>query len=229
MKAEGLQVWYLRSRPVGETSLRVTFFSKEYGIVDALYKGGRTPKKKQLLQPFVPLWLALNERRNWFYVHKLESDSSALSFTGQVLFAALYLNEIILLMMKPQDASPALFIAYSSALEQLTRVDNNLTIEPVLRRFERVLLAVSGYEFSLTHEAISNAPIHAEQHYRFDATQGFCAAATGYLGEHILAFAHEQYEHRETLRTAKRIMRQAIAYAIDGRTLNVRALYGVKG
>ena len=225
MAAEAVQAWFLHKRASGDTSLRVSFFTKEHGIVEALYKGGRTPKKQAVLQPFMPLWLSLDTRRDWYYVQKVECESPAFVLPGLALFAGLYVNEILYSMLKPHDASTKLFTAYVKTIEALARASCRLTVEPVLRRFERVLLNAAGYALSLTHDAQSGELITPEQTYQFVAGFGLVCAKNGLLGTCILAIADDKLDDPNILRTAKIIHREAIAHAMDGKVIKTRALY----
>lgn len=225
MKADGVHAWFLRSFPSGDTSLRISFFTKEYGIVDALYKGGRTPKKKSALQAFMPLWLALDVRHEWYYVRHLESDAPILFLPGKTLFAGLYVNEILYAMLKPHDAVPILFDAYIDTLQGLTEVSDRLDIESLLRRFERVLLDVTGYGVSFTQDAKTGQAIQPSAFYRFAAGFGFYESKDGFLGQHIMAFSLGKLEDADTLKAVKSFMRQAIAHAMDGREIQTKKLY----
>ena len=225
MKAEAVNAWFLRSYPSGDTSLRTIFFTCEYGIVEALYKGGRTPKKKYNLQPFMPLWLALDVRYEWHYVRNLESNSPALYLRGQALFSGLYVNELLCSMLKPHDAAPVLFEAYVKTLQGLTQAVDRLCIESLLRRFECVLLDVAGYAVSFTHDAQTGQEINPDAFYRFVAGAGFYVSKDGFSGQHILAFSTGKLEDAETLRTVKGFMRQAMAHALDGKEIQSRKLY----
>lgn len=225
MKAEAVNAWFLRSIPSGDTSLRISFFTSKYGIVEALYKGGRTPKKKSNLQTFMPLWLALDMRHEWYYVRNVEPESPALYLSGQSLFAGLYVNEMLYSMLKPHDAEPVLYDTYVNTLQGLTQAVDRLCIESLLRRFERELLEVAGYAVSFTHDAQTGEEIHSSASYRFVAGAGFYLSKDGFSGQHILAFSDGKLEDAETLKTAKRVMRQAIAHALDGKEIQTRKLY----
>ena len=225
MKTDAVNAWFLRSHPSGDTSLRIIFFTSEYGIVEALYKGGRTPKKKSILQPFMPLWLALNVRHEWYYVRNLESNSPALCLSGQVLFAGLYVNEMLYSMLKAHDAAPVLFEAYVNTLQGLTQAVDRLCIESLLRRFECVLLDAAGYGVSFTHDAQTGQEINTSDSYRFVAGAGFYLSKKGFSGQHILAFSAGKLEDAETLRSVKGFMREAMAHALDGKEIQTRKLY----
>lgn len=224
MATDSFQAWMIHKRWSGDTSAQVTFFTCEYGLISCLYKGGRTPKKQALLQPFMPLWLAVNQRRDWFYVQSLELSSLPLLLTDNALFSALYINELIYCTCRANDPHPELFEAYKTALDKLSTAMSRQEIEVILRRFEWRLLKLSGYQIPLTHD-ISNTPIQAETHYRFIPGEGFEAIAQGIEGKYILAFAEGNIEEIHTLRAIKRFMRQAIDHLLDGRILKTRALF----
>lgn len=225
MAAEVVSAWFLHKRASGDTSLRVSFFTREHGIVEALYKGGRTPKKQAIIQPFTPFWLVLNVSNDWYYVNKLECESHAFVLPGLALFSGLYVNEILYSMLKPHDACATLFSAYVRTIESLATASCRFTVEPILRRFERALLNSTGYALSLTHEAESGALINPDQMYQFMAGVGLISAKNGLLGAHILAIADDKLDDSNTLRTAKIIHREAIAHAMDGKVIKTRALY----
>src|ERR1700734_3476910 len=106
-----LEAWLLHKVPSGESSVRVYFFTKEQGILHCWYKGGRTPKKQAILQPFMPLWLSLDQRREHYYVRQLESLAAPLLLKNIALYSACYINELLYYALKPCDAHPDLFDA----------------------------------------------------------------------------------------------------------------------
>lgn len=225
MTAESINAYFLHKRLSGETSLRVSFFTREHGVVEALYKGGRTPRKQSILQPFSPLWLALDARRDCFYVQKIECESSILQLPGIALYAGLYVNEIVYSLLKPHDASDTLYSAYIQSLESLASAKCRLTVEAILRRFERVLLSAVGYALSLTHDMPSGEGIDPMETYQFIAGVGLVQSHQGLLGRHILSVAEDHLDDPNVLRTAKYIHQKAIAHAMDGKEIKTRALY----
>ena len=225
MITDTLSAWVIHKYWSGETSVRVVFFTKEYGLLPCLYKGGRTPKKQALLQAFTPLWLTANVYQNYYYVRQLELATPMPMFSGGTLLAGLYLNELIHYALKREDPHPTLYVAYQHALETLSTVSEQCAIEVVLRRFEWALLCACGYPWSWREEAHSAAPIMSDRYYRFVAGEGFLQAEDGLLGAHVLAIAAEDWGAPRVLASAKRIMRLAIAHLLDGRILKTRELY----
>lgn len=228
MTTETFEAWVLHKIPSGDSSARVTFYTREKGLLHCLCKGGRTPKKQAVLQPFLPLWLALDSRKDWYYANHIEPLGAPLNLKGNALFVGLYLNELLYYALQPMDSQPELFDVYLSTLQGLSVMDERLAIEMLLRRFEWSLLKTCGYLVSFTHAADSAVPIAANQYYQFVAGRGFITAETGIAGANILALAEGRLEQLEVLKSAKFIMRKAIDHFLDGRVLKSRSLYRVK-
>ncbi|WP_058535599.1 DNA repair protein RecO [Legionella saoudiensis] len=222
-----IEAWVVHKQWTGDTSARVTFFTRDSGLIHCLCKGGRTPKKQALLQAFTPLWLTIEERYERFYMKTVESISPSLVFEGNALFSALYVNEILYYVLGLQAPDPALFEAYLFTLNGLTLAKDRSVLEVLLRRFEWALLTSSGYSFSLTHEARSEALIRMDGHYQFIAGEGFVLSNQGIPGTHIFALAQNNLMEPEYLRSAKIIMRKAVDHLLGGREIKARSLYPV--
>lgn len=222
-----IEAWVVHKQWSGDTSARVTFFTRDSGLVHCLCRGGRTPKKQALLQAFTPLWLTVDERYERLYMKTLESISPSLPLEGHALFSALYVNEILYYILKPQAPDPALFDAYLYTLNGLTLAKDRLVLEVLLRRFEWALLNSCGYSFSLTYEARSEEPIQMDKHYQFIAGEGFVLSARGIPGAHIFSLAQDNLAEPGCLHSAKMIMRKAVDHLLGGREIKARALYVV--
>ena len=227
MITDVLQAWVIHKYWSGDTSARVVFFTREHGLVNCLYKGGRTPKKQALLQAFTPLWLALDVRGDFYYVRHLEMAAAPIQLVGRNIFAGLYVNELLHHALQPHDPHAKLHTAYTCALQDLMAASDRFAIEAVLRRFEWSLLTSSGYHMSLTHDARSARPIVGNSYYRFIAGEGFVLANEGICGVHIIAIAENKLDDAVVLKVAKRIMRLAIDHALGGKEIKTRALYRV--
>ncbi|ARG99813.1 DNA repair protein RecO [Legionella micdadei] len=222
---EALDAWLLHKTPSGDSSARVSFFTREKGIINCLYKGGRTPKKQAFLQPFIPLWLSVDYKKDYHFVHKVEIQREIIALAGNSLFAGLYVNELVFYALRPMESCPELFKVYQDTLQGLAVLHDRVAIEVLLRRFEWALLFACGYGVSFTQEAHSVTPINAHQFYQFVPGEGFVLAGTGILGEYILALAQGQLNQLDVLKAAKFIMRQAVDHLLGGRELKSRKLY----
>lgn len=218
-------VWVIHKYWSGETSARVIFLTQEFGLVQCLYKGARAPKKQALLQPFTPLWLAMDTGRDVFFVRHLELAQPSIPFTGKNLFAALYVNELLHHALKPRDLHLGLYPSYVHTLHALAKAENQMTIESALRRFEWNLLTACGYSISLTHEAFSQKPITATDCYQFVPGEGLIRSDDGLLGSHLIALSQDKLDDPAVLAVAKRLMRKAVDFALDGKVMKTRELY----
>ncbi|MCW8419066.1 DNA repair protein RecO [Fluoribacter dumoffii] len=225
MTTKTIEAWVLHKKWTGDTSAQVSFFTRELGLIQCLYKGGRTPKKQALLQPFTPLWVSLTERHERFYAQTVEGISPTLHLAGSSLFSGLYVNEILYYALSPNYSDPVLFDSYLFTLNGLALARERLIMEALLRRFEWALLHACGYTFSLTQEARTEKLIVEELYYQFIGGEGFVADNNGISGAHILALAQDNLSEPTYLKSAKIIMRQAIDHLLGGREIKTRALY----
>ncbi|MBA2709822.1 MAG: DNA repair protein RecO [Tatlockia sp.] len=222
MTTKALEAWVLHKKPSGDSSLRLTFFTRKMGIVECLYKGGRTPKKQAVLQPFQSLWLNLNVHRDWYFVRHIEIIKNTIPLKGNALFAGFYVNELLYYALKPQDPQPELFNAYVQVMQGLSAISERLAIEILLRRFEWILLKACGYSLKPQNG------FKQEHYYQLIAGEGFVKAEAGFSGKDIIELAEGRLETLSVLKSAKLIMRQAIDHLLNGRVLKSRSLFLAK-
>ena len=222
---QGLHAFLIHKTPHGDTSFRTRLFTQTQGVIECHYRGGRSPKKNALLQPFTPLWVLINERHQWFYINSVENTGLSYTFKGQALFAALYVNELIFHTASKHDSDAPLFLSYENTLRHLQEACQASDIEIGLRRFEKNLLHTTGYALSFDSDSELSHHIDSKQYYQFKPGQGFIESASGFSGEHLLAFAADQWDDPAVFKVAKLIMRQAIADLLDGQQLQSRLLY----
>ncbi|MBA2656353.1 MAG: DNA repair protein RecO [Tatlockia sp.] len=225
MTTESLEAWFLHKTPSGDSSTRVSFFTREKGIINCLYKGGRTPKKQALLQPFSSLWLALDIRKDWYYLRHVEEVACATRLKGSAVFAGLYVNELLYYALRPMDSQPELFAVYLQAMQGLSIFNEQLAIEIVLRRFESALLQACGYSLAFNSTVHPTMPINPLLYYQYIAGEGFRQSDQGFSGSDLLALAEGRLDELSVLKTAKTIMRQAINHLLGGKVLKSRSLY----
>ena len=99
---------------------------------------------------------------------------------------------------------------------------------PVLRGFERRLLAELGYAPLLARDAASGGPVEAARHYAYEADRGPVAARNGapdtYSGQTLIDMANDDYSRPQTRDEARHLMRMLIAQRLGGQTLHTRAV-----
>ena len=211
------EAWLLHKSPSGDTSARLSLFTRDQGVVTCLYRGGRTVKKQAILQPFIPLWLSLDSKRDWHYVRSLETVTAPLPLKNSSLFCALYVNELLYYALKAFDPHPELYDVYEYTLKGLTVITEQVAMESLLRKFEWMLLGSCGYMLSFANDTA--------ERYRLVSGKGFVVDHKGVPGEDVIAITQGQFEDVRVLKSAKIIMRQAVDDLLGGRELKTRALF----
>lgn len=218
-----LAAFVLHTRPYKETSALVDLFTRE-GRVRAVFKGGRGRSGLQA-RPFVPLEVELYGRSELKNVRRLEISGQAHWLEGDVLFSALYLNELLMRLLPEGDPQPEVFQHYQLTLQGLAE---QRPLQPLLRAFEWRLLEQLGYGFSLTEDR-TDAMIVSEGWYRLLPDSGFERISEmrpgAFSGGDIQAMARVDWSDPRALAAAKRLMRQALAPHLGGRPLVSRELF----
>ena len=113
--------YLLHSRPYRDTSLLVDFITQDFGRISAVAKGVRSPKSKSraLLQPFVPLMINLSGKSELKTLGQVESQSSNIILRHKTLFAAMYINELLVRLIHKQEADIEIFSLYAETLRKL--------------------------------------------------------------------------------------------------------------
>lgn len=145
--------YLLHSRPYRDTSMLVDFITCDFGRVSAVARGVRSPKSKTRasLQPFIPLLINLSGKSELKTLVQVESRNNGFNLKHRALFAAMYLNELLVRLLHKQDADTEIYSLYEITLQNLLQ---HAEIEPVLRVFELTLLELLGYgiDFSVIGE-----------------------------------------------------------------------------
>lgn len=222
-------IYVLHRRPYKNTSLLVSAWARDAGIVTMIARSARGPKSRfrGLLQPFYPLLAGFGGRGELVYLNQLEMNGQPLVFRDAALWSAFYLNELCLRLLSKQDhVLETLFDSYADTLQSL----NQKAIEPALRVFEKRLLHALGYGLPLDREAQNDTEIQAGLKYLYQPEAGFnrCDYATDpryvFWGDSLLALQAEHLSDLTHLKEAKRLLRLAIAPHLQGRPLHTRSL-----
>lgn len=226
MKAERVALtpaYVLHQRPWRETSRIVEVWSRDHGRLGLVARGVRRPRSpfRSLLQPFTPLLLSWTQRGELGNLMGLEATGPAALLQGRALMAGFYLNELLLRLLPRQDAHPDLYDRYAEAVQELA----TQRTAPVLRVFEKHLLAAMGYGLVLTHTAVDEDVVESDGRYRYDLDSGPVPAVDhstpGLLisGRALLALHHEALDDADDLRAVKRLLQAALERHLDGRGL----------
>jgi DNA repair protein RecO (recombination protein O) len=209
----------LHHRPYRDTSRILDVFTASAGRMTLFARGARGPKSKSasLLLPFKPLLLAWSGRGEAAQLTSVESAGDVREIAPAALMSAFYLNELLIKLTTRHDPQPQLFADYAAALEGLRA---GLPIAPLLRVFEKRLLATLGYGLEFE--------VDAERYYLYRPDSGFVVVSAdmqgAVRGESVMALAAEQLTTPTQLDDAKRLLRVALDRCLEGRALSTRAV-----
>lgn len=230
-KAELTRAYVLHHRPYRDTSRIIDLLSREQGRLTLFARGARGPKSRtaSLLQPFVPLLVSWRGHGDAAQLTAAELAGDAVPglpmLPPAAVMPAYYLNELILKLTARDDPQPELFDAYAQALAALA---GGAAPEPPLRAFERRLLDVLGYGVDLVAEMDSGRAIDPNGRYVYRQGQGVLrsvADAPGAVaGSSLLRLAAGSLAAPGELEDARRVLRAALDYCLEGRELATRAV-----
>lgn len=216
----------LHHRPFRDTSLLLDILSEDHGKLTLVARGARAAKSrlKGVLRPFMPLRMSWVIKTDLGTLTGAELDGRPLTLTGDSLLSGYYLNELLLHLLHRHDAQPEVFAAYSETVRELAAA---ALPGPVLRNFEIELLRLLGYGLNLGHEAGSEADLEPSSHYEFRVQQGPVPVERKegdmvFRGQRLIGIREHRFDDVDVLRDASRLLRQVIAFHLDGRELKSR-------
>ncbi|MDA8944618.1 DNA repair protein RecO, partial [Porticoccaceae bacterium] len=121
---------------------------------------------------------------------------------------------------------------YEFYRQLMTQLPTSEILQPVLRRFEMLLLEELGYGLVLDAEAETGQAVSSGHLYYYIPDQGLKLIQDqtadnlhAFSGADIMALCQGQLEQQSVLRAAKKLTRQVIDFYLDGKELNSRELY----
>ena len=220
--------YVLHGRPYRNTSMLIDLLTQTNGKVTVVARGVRQARSrnKGILQPFTPLLMNWTGKGELKTLQNVEAQRTPYPLLGNRMISGFYLNELLMRLLKPFDPYPNLFTVYETTLQQLSQATD---YQPSLRQFEKQLLSELGYALPLTCDAKTGMAISTENYYNYQPDQGFTQAAganinTAFLGKIMLAIDKNQFEDKEVMRQAKRLIRMALAPLLGNKPLKTREL-----
>lgn len=226
MNDDWLHGFVLHRRPYRETSVIVDFFTLETGRVSAVVKGARKSHsaKKSLLEPLQPVTILLAGKAELKTLRQIESDGVLTRLTGQRLFCAMYVNELLNRVLPPYMAVDDMYRHYCHTLSELV----HSPIEPTLRQFEFALLQELGLLPDMLQDANTLEPVEPHICYQYFPDSGVqvCmpSARNAIAGSAILSIVDQQWND-EAVRAAKYIARVTLAGVLGSKPLKSRELF----
>ncbi len=218
--------WVLHHRPFRDSSRILDVFSRDHGRLALVARGSRSGKSrlKGVLRPFLPLQLSWVIRSDMGTLTGAEMNGPPISLAGDALMSGYYVNELMLNLLHRHDPQPEVFAAYESAIAALNGATG---LAAVLRRFEMDVLALLGYALNLDHDTRSGEAIREDATYEYQVEQG-PVVVTGregpmvFSGRELRAIAQFEVGDPAVLSAAGRLLRQVIAWHLDGKELQSR-------
>jgi DNA repair protein RecO (recombination protein O) len=232
MRVESEPGFILHTIPYRETSLLVDIFTLNHGRLRCVAKGFRKPNKKGIAKTLFPYtehhfqWQGRGELKTLTQADPIQAP---VFLKQESLFVGLYINEILYKLLHQNDPHQSLYEFYRQLMTQQSTSEIQ---QPVLRRFEMLLLEELGYGLVLDAEAETGQAVSAESLYYYIPDQGLKLIQDqtadnlhAFSGADIMALGQGQLEQQSVLRAAKKLTRQVIDFYLDGKELNSRELY----
>lgn len=232
MRVESEPGFILHTIPYRETSLLVDIFTLNHGRLRCVAKGFRKPNKKGIAKTLFPYtehhfnWQGRGELKTLIQADPIQAPVFLMQ---ESLFVGLYINELLYKLLHQNDPHQSLYEFYRQLMMQLSTSE---ILQPVLRRFEMLLLEELGYGLVLDAEAETGQAVSSEHLYYYIPDQGLKLIQDqtadnlhALSGADIMALCQGEFEQQSVLRAAKKLTRQVIDFYLDGKELNSRELY----
>jgi len=226
MRVESQPAYILHARAWRETSLLLEAFTRDHGRVGLVARGVRSAHARlprSALEPLQALQLSWSGRGELQTLTVAEPVGNPPPLRGETLMSAMYVNELIVRLTTRDDPNPALFDRYAALLDELAATRS---LAWSLRRFERDILAATGYALQMQTEAGTGTQIEPAQVYDYVPELGPVAAAGSagsgarVRGSALLALAADAMpQDSEDLAALRRLMRTLIGVQVGDRGL----------
>ena len=219
----------LHSIPYRTSSLIVDLLTWRYGRVSVLARSARGIKSRfqGKLQVLTPLLVSFGGRGELKNLNQLELQGKPYVLSGRYLMCAFYLNELLVRLLQKEDPNQTIYELYQQTLIQM---EQEQSLEPLLRRFEKQILDILGYGLPLEAEAHTQQPIDPEQWYSYVPDIGFlldnpvASETVLFKGASLIALNQGVWCDERQLQDAKKLLRQVLARHLGGKPLKSRDL-----
>lgn len=222
--------YLLHSRPYRETSVIADYMTERQGRLSVIVRGARGKKSayRSYLQPFCPVYISYLGRSNLKTLSAIEARGVPVNLTGRSLYSAMYLNEILVRLVKEGESFDQLFDLYETTIRLL---EEGSDIEVTLRQFELKLMADIGYGINFQFDSDQRL-IESNKHYAYVGGRGFVQAGEGfsrgsitYTGSTLKAIGSKDLSDDQVKYSAKVLCRTVLQPLLGAKPLQSRALF----
>lgn len=225
MRVEAEPAFILHARAYRETSALLECITPAHGRIGLVARGMRRERSRfprGLMQPLQPLLLSWVGQGELVTLTGAEAASAPLTLSGERLYSAMYLNELVLRITPRGDPQGNLFDLYRLCLQRLADGEGEAW---TLRRFERDLLEQIGYALVLDTESDLSTPILGDVDYVFVPDEGPRPwtgqdGALRVRGAALLALVHDIEPEKADAEPLRRLMRVLLRHQLGGAELN---------
>jgi len=217
--------YILHHRPFRDTSQILDIVTRDHGKIAVVARGSRGSRSRLagLLRPFLPLRVSWVAKSDLGTLTGAEAAGSPSGVTGDAMFSAYYVNELLLHFLHRYDPQPEIFALYEEVIKALLVAEN---VAAALRSFELEFLSLLGYAVNLDHEFGSRDPLDSDQNYEYRMEQGPVAVERSgplvFSGTVYSEIAAQHFDKPDILRAANRLLREIIAFHLGGKELKSR-------
>ncbi|MDA9003931.1 DNA repair protein RecO [bacterium] len=218
----------LHTRAYRESSLLVDLLTEHHGRVSVVAKGARRQSRKKVtVQPFVPMIFSWMGKSSLKTLVSYEHTGQGVWLTGHRLYSALYINELLVYVLKPGESLDELYTHYAQLIAELA----SKPLEPQLRAFEFALLSELGLGIDLIHDAENGECVQDNVTYSLVNSLGFVKTSRlsrptiSINGRLLKQVAASDWQDPEVLLAAKHITRIGLSPLLENKTMNSRTLF----
>jgi len=232
--------YVLHQRAYRDTSGLLELFTPAYGRIGVVARGMKTSKSawRGVLQPFQPLLVSWNLRKELGTLTAAEAKGSALALAPEFIASGFYINEVIMRLVDRQEGQLELFGVYDATLRGMAEItteaeDKWSRLEVLLRKFEMQLLSALGYGLVLDQDVISGLPVQPDKQYVYCVEHGpelvminssgkTTEAAFCISGETLIGLSNADFSAEKVRTESKRLLRNVLSYYLGPRPLKSR-------
>lgn len=225
-RADKQRAYLLHRRSYSETSLIGYFFTRNYGIVHILALGAKRKKGDYaLLQPTMELSLSWSGKSDLKTMRMVELSHRHNLYSGKSLTILMYINEMLVKLLKPFDSHKLLYDNYHNFL----LCESQSSQGAKLRKFELELFAELGYGVSWDKDYKTAEPITDGRNYVYEPAHGFTSVlatqvANSFNGTDLLQMRDGDYSKPEVEQAGKQLSRLIIHHLLENKSLSSRKL-----